>query len=53
MTELEESEGLYRSLFQNNHSIMLIIDPASGDIRAKRYSPSAPKLAIDFPCLTI
>jgi PAS domain S-box-containing protein len=29
---LRESEERYRSLFKNNHSIMLLIDPESGDI---------------------
>lgn len=29
---LKESEHRYRSLFQNNHSVMLIIDPVSGQI---------------------
>jgi len=27
-----KAEALYRSLFENNHSIILIIDPASGHI---------------------
>jgi len=30
--DLHESEMRYRSLFQNNHAVMLLIDPASGDI---------------------
>jgi len=30
--ELRESEERYRSLFQNNHSVMLIIDPENADI---------------------
>jgi PAS domain S-box-containing protein len=29
---LRESEARYRSLFQNNHTVMLLIDPANGDI---------------------
>jgi len=29
---LAESEGRYKSLFENNHSIMLLIDPESADI---------------------
>jgi two-component system cell cycle sensor histidine kinase/response regulator CckA len=29
---LRESEERYRSLFKNNHSIMLLIDPENGDI---------------------
>jgi PAS domain S-box-containing protein len=29
---LTESEGRYRSLFQNNHSVMLLIDPESGEV---------------------
>jgi PAS domain S-box-containing protein len=29
---LKDSEERYRSLFMNNHSVMLIIDPESGDI---------------------
>lgn len=29
---LQESEGRYSSLFENNHSVMLLIDPKSGDI---------------------
>jgi PAS domain S-box-containing protein len=29
---LLESEDRYRSLFHNNHTIMLVIDPSSGDI---------------------
>jgi len=29
---LQESEATYRSLFRNNHSVMLVIDPESGDI---------------------
>ncbi len=29
---LQESEERYRSLFQNNHSIMLLIDPETGDL---------------------
>lgn len=29
---LRESEERYRSLFQNNHSVMLLIDPATGAI---------------------
>jgi PAS domain S-box-containing protein len=30
--ELRESEQRYRSLFKNNHSVMLLIDPESADI---------------------
>jgi PAS domain S-box-containing protein len=30
--ELRESEQRYKSLFKNNHSVMLLIDPASADI---------------------
>ena len=30
--ELKESEERYRSLFTNNHSVMLLIDPESADI---------------------
>ncbi|MEW5961003.1 MAG: ATP-binding protein [Chloroflexota bacterium] len=30
--ELRRSEARYRSLFQNNHSVMLLIDPETGDI---------------------
>jgi len=30
---LRESEARYRSLFQNNHSVMLLIDPATGALR--------------------
>ena len=30
--DLRESEAHYRSLFQNNHAVMLLIDPATGDI---------------------
>ena len=29
---LKESEELYRSLFQHNHAVMLLINPATGDI---------------------
>jgi len=29
---LKESEEFYRSIFQNNHVMMLLIDPATGDI---------------------
>ena len=29
---LWESEGRYRSLFKNNHSVMLVIDPKNGEI---------------------
>ncbi|MCL4294638.1 MAG: PAS domain S-box protein [Anaerolineae bacterium] len=29
---LQESEERYRSLFQNNHSVMLLMDPGNGDI---------------------
>lgn len=29
---LRQSEERYRSMFQNNHSVMLLIDPESGDI---------------------
>lgn len=29
---LDESEGRYRSLFENNHSVMLLIDPATAEI---------------------
>ncbi|MBM4287133.1 MAG: PAS domain S-box protein [Deltaproteobacteria bacterium] len=29
---LQESEARYRSLFQNNHAVMLLIDPDTGDI---------------------
>ena len=31
-TALRESEERYRSLFKNNHSVMLLIDPGSADI---------------------
>ena len=30
---LEESEDRYRSLFQNNHAVMLLIDPETADDR--------------------
>ena len=30
--ELSESENRYRSLFEDNKNIMLIIDPANGEI---------------------
>lgn len=30
--ELTESEGRYRSLFENNHAVMLLVDPDSGAI---------------------
>ncbi|MCD6117586.1 PAS domain S-box protein [bacterium] len=30
--ELKDSESRYRSLFHNNYSVMLIIDPGTGDI---------------------
>jgi PAS domain S-box-containing protein len=30
--ELKESESRYRSLFQDNHAVMLLIDPESGEI---------------------
>ncbi len=30
--QLEESEGRYKSLFDNNHSVMLLIDPETGNI---------------------
>lgn len=30
--ELRQSEARYRSLFANNHSVMLLIDPESGEI---------------------
>jgi PAS domain S-box-containing protein len=30
--DLRESEARYRSLFQDNHAVMLLIDPATGDI---------------------
>lgn len=30
---LRESESRYRSLFENDHVVMLLIDPATGDIR--------------------
>ena len=30
--ELRESEERYRSLFKNNHSVMLLVDPESADI---------------------
>ncbi len=29
---MRESEARYRSLFQDNHAVMLLIDPATGDI---------------------
>ena len=29
---LKESEGRYRSLFKNNHAIMLLIKPSTGEI---------------------
>lgn len=32
MDSLRESEEQYRSLFQNNHSVMLLIDPETGDL---------------------
>jgi len=32
METLEQNEVLYRTLFNNKHSIMLLIDPESGDI---------------------
>ena len=32
MDSLRQSQDRYRSLFQNNHSVMLLIDPESGDI---------------------
>lgn len=32
MDSLRESEEHYRSLFQNNHSVMLLIDPETSDI---------------------
>jgi PAS domain S-box-containing protein len=31
--ELHQSEERYRSLFKNNHSVMLLIDPKNGDIK--------------------
>lgn len=31
-TALRESESRYRNLFENNHTVMLIIDPENGDI---------------------
>ena len=31
-SDLRESEARYRSLFQDNHAVMLLIDPATGDI---------------------
>ncbi len=30
--ELRQSENRYRSLFNNNHSVMLLVDPENGDI---------------------
>ena len=30
--DLKESEARYRSLFQDNHAVMLLIDPKTGDI---------------------
>jgi PAS domain S-box-containing protein len=30
--DLKESEARYRSLFQHNHAVMLLIDPTTGDI---------------------
>jgi PAS domain S-box-containing protein len=30
---LQESESRYRSLFENNHAVMLLIDPATGEVR--------------------
>jgi PAS domain S-box-containing protein len=30
--ELEESEARYRALFDNNHSVMLLINPSTGEI---------------------
>jgi PAS domain S-box-containing protein len=30
--DLRESEARYRSLFQHNHAVMLLIDPATGDL---------------------
>ncbi len=32
MDSLRQSEERYRSLFQNNHSVMLLMDPQTGDI---------------------
>ncbi len=32
LVALSQSEERYRSLFQNNHAVMLLIDPGSGDI---------------------
>jgi PAS domain S-box-containing protein len=31
-SDLQASEARYRSLFQNNHAVMLLINPATGDI---------------------
>jgi len=39
--ELRESEERYRSLFENNHAVMLIIDPDSGAIVDANASASA------------
>nr|WP_320011063.1 PAS domain S-box protein [uncultured Desulfobulbus sp.] len=30
--EIRESESRYRSLFQNNHAVMLLVDPKSGQV---------------------
>lgn len=36
---LEESEGLFRALFENNHAVMLLIEPKTGQI--KHANPAA------------
>ncbi|MCG6918176.1 MAG: PAS domain S-box protein, partial [Deltaproteobacteria bacterium] len=39
--ELRESEQRYRSLFKNNHAVMLLIDPATGDIMYANLAASS------------
>ncbi|MEI6900151.1 MAG: PAS domain S-box protein [Bacteroidota bacterium] len=39
--ELNQSEARYKSLFQGNHSVMLLVDPQTGDI--KDANPAATK----------
>jgi len=39
--DLQASEARYRSLFQNNHAVMLLIDPATGDIMDANPAASA------------
>jgi len=36
--ELRQSEERYKSIFQNNHSVMIIVDPENGDIKDVNYS---------------